>query len=306
MIPEAIDDLLYSLARDGSGADRAGAVRLERDRKYCAGEPETDRRSPVSRLRFARENAGVGYGIRLGQLLVESPCGLLPGFRHQAPRTGLAAVPLHALPQLDSRPQQAGLSRRHRDPQLFGEFGHGQLLHIPQQKHVAQQRRNASDFGLQDLCYFAAAEFALRIRSAGTQLHRLASVLGPPVIQTNKLHAPPTPDEHQTLVLHNPKKPGRKLGVSLELIQVLECLPAGILCFFLGLAVIAKNGRRQANAALTMTADQFAEGIMISEPCCLDELYIANSSKLIQPIVHFVTPKEFDYRYEFSRDIAYG
>lgn len=59
--------------------------------------------------------------------------------------------------QLTPSPQQPALRRRNRHPKLLRYIRHRQLLNIPQQKRVSQQRRDPLHFTIQDLGDLIAA-----------------------------------------------------------------------------------------------------------------------------------------------------
>jgi hypothetical protein len=71
-------------------------------------------------------------------------------------------------------------------------------------------------------------------------------------------------DKHQTLVLDDPKQPCSEFGFSLELIDVLECFPACILCFFFRLSAVSEDGGGQIHTSATMAANQLAKRVSIA------------------------------------------
>jgi hypothetical protein len=81
-------------------------------------------------------------------------------------------------------------------------------------------------------------------------------------------------DEHQTLVLNNSEQPTRKFGFSMELINVLESLPARILRFFLRFTPVAKDGSREVHTSPSMAANQLAECVSVSLFCHADKFGI--------------------------------
>jgi hypothetical protein len=79
------------------------------------------------------------------------------------------------------------------------------------------------------------------------------------------------------LVLNDPQQPGRELGFSVELIDVLECLPACVLGFFLPFAVVPEDGRGQVYASTTMTENQLVERFSITLLCQIDQLLVCRN-----------------------------
>ena len=55
-----------------------------------------------------------------------------------------------------------------------------------------------------------------------------------------------------------------ELGVSVELIDVLECFPACILCFLFRFSAVSEDGGGQVHASTTMAANQLAERVSIA------------------------------------------
>jgi hypothetical protein len=173
-------------------------------------------------------------------------------------------VPQHSLAQLRPRPQQTGLYGRYRDSQRGSQIAHWHFLDVTHYEYFAQQRRNAMDFSLQDTEHLLPAEFTFGVGIRSRQLCRSLPPLRIEVIQVDELCKSPLADQHQALVLDNPHKPGRKLGVAVELVNMLERLPAGVLRFLLRFAPMAEDGRCQIRASAAVTLDQFAKCISVA------------------------------------------
>jgi hypothetical protein len=58
----------------------------------------------------------------------------------------------------------------------------------------------------------------------------------------DELRPAPLADQHQALVFDDAQQPGGEFGFPMELIDVLECLPAGILRFFFPFSVVSEDG----------------------------------------------------------------
>jgi hypothetical protein len=103
-------------------------------------------------------------------------------------------------------------------------------------------------------------------------LDRFVPAFGTAVIQSNELSLTPLAEEHEALVLDDPQQPRGEFGFSLELIDVLECLPACILCLFLRFASVSKDGSGEVDTSAAMTANQLVKRFSIAMLCQRDEL----------------------------------
>jgi len=148
---------------------------------------------------------------------------------------------------------------------------HRQLLYVAHDDDLPQERWDSPDLSIQGLEHLSLAEFALGIGIRCRQLKRCVPALGIGVIQLDELGATPLADEHQTLVFDDPQQPCRELGFSVELIDVLECLPACILCFFFPFAVVSQNGGGQVHTSTTMTENQLVKRFSIALLCQSDQ-----------------------------------
>ncbi len=208
----------------------------------------------------------------LGRLLMEDSIGRSGDPRHQSPRTRARAVPQHA---------QGSSARARRSLTAAGTvmpkraarscIGNSSTSRI--MMTLSQERRNSSDLGIQDLEHLSLTKFALGV---GTRCGSDGSVsaLGIGVIQLDELSTAPLTDKHEALVLDDPQQPGGEFCFSMELIDVLECLPACVLRFFFPFAVVAEDGCGQVYASTSMTENQFVERFSITLLCPIDQLLV--------------------------------
>jgi hypothetical protein len=158
----------------------------------------------------------------------------------------------HPASQLDAGSQQPGFRCSHRDPEPDSQIAHRQLFHV---KHhdVAEQRRNAPDLGPQYLKDFPVTELVFEISFISRKLQRVVATLAQPFVQMDESHATLAPDEHQALILHNPKEPSWEFGLALKLVQMLKSLTKRILRLFFRLAVVAqdKGSKIEASAPVS-------------------------------------------------------
>jgi hypothetical protein len=111
-------------------------------------------------------------------------------------------------------------------------------------------------------------------------------MLGVEVIHVNELCLSPLADKHQALVLDNPQKPCRKFGLALELVNVLECLPTGILGFFFRFAPMAKDGSSQIRTSAAMAVNQLGKCISIALLRQADKLVVHQFDNVISISCH--------------------
>lgn len=76
-------------------------------------------------------------------------------------------------------------------------------------------------------------------------------------------------------------------------VYLLECLPTGILRFFLGFPAIAKNGSRQIQTPPVMALKEFSKRVLIAITGCFNELWIA---EYIGRFAQGATSLGFSYR----------
>src|SRR5215467_7185461 len=109
----------------------------------------------------------------------------------------------------------------------------------------------------------------------------------------------PYPEQHKTMIPDNPGKPTRKLGGSLELIQVLKCFHIPVLNFFFRLCAIAQNIYRQSKTSWVMAPDEFSKGIAVLLSSCRHQVYIGQEGsvdRLLTPTCHSIPLSKFDLR----------
>ena len=141
-------------------------------------------------------------------------------------------------------------------------------------RDLSQKWRNSPDLEIQNLEHLSLAKFTLGIGIRCRQLDGSAPALGIGLIQLNELSSTPLADQDKALVLDDPQQPRGELGVSVELIDVLECLPACNLSYFFPVAVVAEDGCGPVYASTTMTENQLVKRFAITLFGLINQLLI--------------------------------
>src|SRR5215471_9684969 len=95
-------------------------------------------------------------------------------------------------------------------------------------------------------------------------------------------HPCPSPyaEQHKAVIPDNPGKPARKLGGSLELIQVLICSHIRILNFFFRLCAVTQNINCQSKTSRMMPPNEFSKSVAIVPSCCRHQVHIGQEGSI--------------------------
>lgn len=175
-----------------------------------------------------------------------------------------AFVLAEAIAQFDARAQQPGFRGGNGYSENSGDVGHRNLLHIAQQDHVPQQRRNPVDFLFKHFCHFRFADLGLRGNLPRRQVEDSSVLSRRCVFKIDKAAPALMAEAHEALIHNNSGQPSREARVTLKLTDVLVGFPTSILNFVFGVLTVAKYGSRQFEARGVVPFHQLGKGAVIA------------------------------------------
>jgi hypothetical protein len=177
----------------------------------------------------------------------------------------LAEVAAEALAQLQAGSQQPRFDGWDAQAECLRSLFRGEIFNIAQGKDGPEAGRETLDGLLQDLSKLGLSIILFRIGAPLGKVTRDGSVFGLDVlVHGDGLTGLALAEAHKALVDGDADQPGRELGVSLELVELLVCLEKCILRNVFSVFTVLRYVLRYAEDLALVLPDKLLEGGCVS------------------------------------------